>query len=267
VALKFICSKVCVMQVLPDMPVVLTIAGFDPSGGAGILADIKTFETNGVYGMAVCTANTEQNVSEFKKPNWVKQEEIIAQLNLLQKEVNFEFVKIGLVENFELLQILVDELIKENPDVKIVWDPVCKASAGFEFHTEIKKELLEQICAKLFMVTPNLDEWALFAHGAEIEEAGKHWAQFCNVLVKGGHSFTGYSTDILFTKPGTYYFEAAKLEGFSKRGTGCVLSAAVVANLAKSESLVQTVANAKRYINSYLTSNHSMVGTHSYENQ
>jgi hydroxymethylpyrimidine/phosphomethylpyrimidine kinase len=255
------------MSVLPDIPLVLTIAGFDPSGCAGILADIKTFETNGVYGMAVCTANTEQNVTGFKKPNWIKKEEIIAQLNLLQKEVNFEFVKIGLVESFEVLQILVNELIKANPDVKIVWDPICKASAGFEFHTDVENGLLESICSRLFMVTPNLDELNMFSSIGEIEEAGRHLAQYCNFLIKGGHSTTEYSTDILFTKPGTYYFEAAKLEGFSKRGTGCVLSAAIVANLAKGESLVQTVANAKRYINSYLTSNRSMVGTHSYENQ
>lgn len=252
---------------LPGMPIVLTIAGFDPSGCAGILADIKTFETNGVYGMAVLTANTEQNISAFNKPNWVKREEIICQLNLLQKEVNFEFVKIGLVENFEVLQVLVDELIRKNPGVKIVWDPVCKASAGFEFHTKIQNELLAKICTKLFMVTPNLDELEVFAPGIELEEAGRYLAGFCHVLVKGGHSTSENSTDILFTKEGIYYFEAARLDGVSKRGTGCVLSAAIVANLAKGESLVQAVADSKRYINNYLSSNQSMVGTHSYENQ
>jgi len=255
------------MNSLPDSPIVLTIAGFDPSGCAGLLADIKTFEANGVYGMAVCTANTEQNITAFKKPNWIKQEEIISQLRLLQQEVNFEFVKIGLIESFEVLQGVVDELIKTNPAVKIVWDPVCRASAGFEFHTEIGKGLLEQICTKLFMVTPNLDELALFTPGMEVEEAGRYLSQFCNFLVKGGHSTTEFSTDILFAKEGTYYFEAEKLKGFSKRGTGCVLSAAIISNLAKGESNVQTIANAKRYINSYLSSNHSLVGMHSYENQ
>ena len=207
--------------------------------------------------MAVLTANTEQNISAFNKPNWVKREEIICQLNLLQKEVNFEFVKIGLVENFEVLQVLVDELIRKNPGVKIVWDPVCKASAGFEFHTKIQNELLAKICTKLFMVTPNLDELEVFAPGIELEEAGRYLAGFCHVLVKGGHSTSENSTDILFTR----------LDGVSKRGTGCVLSAAIVANLAKGESLVQAVADSKRYINNYLSSNQSMVGTHSYENQ
>lgn len=250
------------MQILPDRPIVLTIAGLDPSGCAGLLADIKTFEANGVHGMAVCTANTAQNVTVFKKPNWITQEQIIAQLLLLQQEVNFEFVKIGLVESFEIMQILVDMLIERTPEVKIIWDPVCSASDGFTFHTKIGKELLQKICSKLYLITPNMDEQEILTPGRGIDDAGVYLAQFCNVLIKGGHSFTGHSTDILFTKTGTHYFEAEKLKGVSKRGTGCVLSSAIVANLAKGESIVQACANAKNYINNYLTSSHSLVGSH-----
>ena len=255
------------MNALPDSPIILTIAGFDPSGCAGVLADIKTFEANGVHGMAVCTANTEQNVSSFKKANWVKPEEITSQLNLLQQEVTFDFVKIGLIENFELLNSLVDELISRNPMVKIIWDPVCKASAQFVFHTEIEKKLLETLCAKLYLVTPNLEEQAILAPGMVTEEVGKYLSQFCNVLIKGGHSITQYSTDILFIKDEVNYLEAEKLEDFSKRGTGCVLSSAILANLAKGENLLQSCVNAKQYIYHYLTSNHSLVGMHIYENQ
>ena len=255
------------MHMLPDSPIVLTIAGFDPSGCAGILADIKTFEANGVYGMAVCTANTEQNVGAFKKANWIKRDEIMAQLSLLQKEVNFEFVKIGLVESFEVLHSLVIALTKANPEVKIVWDPVCKASANFVFHTEVEKGLLEDICSRLFLVTPNLEEQAILMPGMDTKKAGEYLSQFCNVLIKGGHSTTAQSTDILFTKTGVYYFEAEKLKGFSKRGTGCVLSSAIVADLAKGENIGQACLHAKNYIHSYLISNHSLVGTHSYENQ
>ena len=255
------------MSALPDSPIVLTIAGFDPSGCAGVLADIKTFEANGVHGMAVCTANTEQNVGSFKKANWIKREEITSQLNLLQQEVTFEFVKIALIENFELLNNLVAELISRNPAVKIIWDPVCKASAQFIFHSEIEKKLLEIVCAKLYLITPNLEEQAILAPGMETEAAGKYLSQFCNTLVKGGHSTTGYSTDILFAKDGVNYLEAEKLEDFSKRGTGCVLSSAILANLAKGESLLQSCVNAKQYIYHYLTSNRSLVGMHSYENQ
>jgi hydroxymethylpyrimidine/phosphomethylpyrimidine kinase len=219
------------MQVLPDMPVVLTIAGFDPSGCAGILADIKTFESNGVYGMAVCTANTEQNVSEFKKPNWIKEDEILGQLSLLMKEVKFEFIKIGLVKNLAVLDMLVSQLIKANPIAKIIWDPVCKASAGFEFHDDFAKGELERVCKELYLVTPNLDEMRVITPGNSIDAGAKYLAQYCNVLVKGGHSISNESTDILFTKEGIQYFEAERLQGFAKRGTGCVLSAAMLKSM------------------------------------
>jgi hydroxymethylpyrimidine/phosphomethylpyrimidine kinase len=255
------------MSALPDNMIVLTIAGFDPSGCAGVLADIKTFEANGVHGMAVCTANTIQNVGSFKKANWIKQEEIISQLNLLQQEVHFEFVKIGLIESFELLDSLVDELISRNPSVKIIWDPVCKASAQFVFHTAIEKKLLETVCTKLYLITPNLEEQAILVPGMETEEAGRYFAQFCNALIKGGHGETSSATDSLFTKAGVYYLEAERLSDFSKRGTGCVLSSAILASLAKGESLLQSCVNGKRYVHHYLTSNHSLVGMHNYENQ
>jgi hydroxymethylpyrimidine/phosphomethylpyrimidine kinase len=254
------------MNALPDSPIVLTIAGLDPSGCAGILADIKTFEANGVYGMAICTANTEQSVSSFKKPNWISKEEIISQLNLLRQEVSFEFVKIGLVESLELLNTIVAELIKGNPNVKIIWDPICKASAQFVFHETFERKRLEGICAKLYLITPNLNEVAILTPGMKTEEAGKYLSRFCNVLVKGGHSATAYSTDTLFTESGVHYFEGDKLNGYSKRGTGCVLSSAILANLTKGENLIEACASAKRYIHSYLTSSHSLVGTHSYEN-
>ncbi len=255
------------MQILPDRPIVLTIAGFDPSGCAGLLADIKTFEANGVHGMAVCTANTIQNVNAFKKANWVDREEITRQLSLLQEEVNFDFVKIGLVESFELMQLLVDMLIARTPGVKIVWDPVCSASAGFTFHTRIGTELLEKICSKLFLITPNLIEQEILTPGRDTDDAGMYLSQFCNVLIKGGHGATEQSTDILYTKTSTYHLETTRIKGVEKRGTGCVLSSAIVANLAKGEDVRQACVNAKSYINHYLGSSRSLIGSHSYENQ
>jgi hydroxymethylpyrimidine/phosphomethylpyrimidine kinase len=255
------------MHTLPNIPIVLTIAGFDPSGCAGILADVKTFEANGAYGMAACTANTEQNVAAFNKANWIKKDDILGQLNLLQQEVNFEFVKIGLIENFDVLNSVIDELVKQNSNVKIIWDPVCKASAGFGFHTEIQKQVLEKICAKLYLITPNLDEQKILTRELSVEDAGKYLSQFCNVLIKGGHSTTAQSNDILFTETGIHHFEAVKLDGYSKRGTGCVLSSAILAHLAQHETLTEACAHAKNYIHHYLTGNHSLIGTHSYADQ
>ena len=85
-------------------PKILTIAGFDPSGGAGILADIKTIEANKCLGFAVCTANTIQNENEFVSPNWITEKEVFAQLEVLMKIHTFDYVKIGLISSFEFLQ-------------------------------------------------------------------------------------------------------------------------------------------------------------------
>jgi hydroxymethylpyrimidine/phosphomethylpyrimidine kinase len=252
---------------LNHRPTVLTIAGFDPSGCAGILADIKTFEAHNVSGMAVCTANTKQNVDEFEEVNWVKINYLVNQLDLLQKKTKFGFVKIGLVENFNVLHIIIDELIHHNKDVKIIWDPIFKASAEFEFHSAIDKNMLETICSKLYLVTPNLDEIELFMPGEKPGVAGDHLSQFCNVLIKGGHSTDNTSNDLLFMKNKLYRFAADKLSGVSKRGTGCVLSSAITANLANGTDLEKACEKAKNYITKYLTSNDSLIGYHYYEEE
>ncbi len=254
------------MNLLPDKPIVLTIAGFDPSGCAGLLADIKTFEATGIYGMAVCTANTEQNIASFERTNWIDKEQIFNQLRVLQRDVNFEFVKVGLIESLGLLNELAEVLIANNPSVKIVWDPVCRATANFVFHAKLDKALLETVCRKLYLVTPNLDELGILAPGLQTEEGGKYLSQFCGVLVKGGHGSGNTSIDTLFLNGGQTDFEAERLKGYSKRGTGCVMSSAIVANLAQGIDLQQACANAKEYVRQYLVSNHSLVGSHSYEN-
>ena len=150
----------------------------------------------------------------------------------------------------------------------IFLDPkLTTSSAQFVFHSAVEKKLLEEVCSKLYLVTPNLDEISILAPGMESEAAGRYLSQFCHVLIKGGHGTSTLATDTLFTEDGVCLFETVRLVGFSKRGTGCVLSSAILANLAKGDALAQACSNAKNYIHSYLVSNHSMVGMHSYENQ
>lgn len=246
-------------------PTVLTIAGLDPSGCAGLLADVKTFEAHNVNAMAVCTANTKQNIAEFEDANWIKVEDILSQLNLLQIETSFDFVKIGLVENFTVLQRIIDELLHYNKEVKIIWDPICKSSSYFEFHKDVDKIVLENICSKLYLITPNLEEIKLLVPEENAEDAGKYLSQFCNVLIKGGHSLDNNSIDTLFIQETIHRFKANKLTESSKRGTGCVLSSAILANLSKGQDLPKACENAKKYITNYLTSNDSLVGYHYYE--
>src|ERR1700756_3795867 len=119
---------------LPKRAYVLSIAGFDPSGGAGILADVKTFESNKVYGLGVISANTFQNDEEFNRVDWIPAEKIIEQISILQKRFEFEYVKIGLIENLEVLNKIIEHLKLPTANYRLIWDPILKASAGFEFH-------------------------------------------------------------------------------------------------------------------------------------
>ena len=111
---------------------VLSIAGFDPSGGAGILADIKTFEQQQVNGMGIITAITFQNDIEFVNLKWINIEDIIQQILTLKKRFDFEYIKIGLIKDLDTISEII-QLFK-NDEIKIIWDPIVKATAGFEFH-------------------------------------------------------------------------------------------------------------------------------------
>ncbi len=254
------------------MKIVLTIAGFDPSGCAGLLADTKTFEAHGVYGMAVCTANTVQNVAEFFEPGWKGEDELFFQLSCLQRETDFNFVKIGLIRDFDLLNRLIDKLTERNKAVKIIWDPVCMATASYSFHTRTDPKLLLEICRKIYLITPNLNEIAILVPDTEADEAGRYLSQFCNVLIKGGHSADQFSTDTLYqsgeirdTSAEVIGFRAEKLPSVSKRGTGCVLSAAILSNLALCNGLTESCRKAKDYIGQYLLSGPGLIGNHDYK--
>lgn len=126
-------------------PYILTIAGFDPSGGAGILSDIKTIEANGGYGLGVLSANTWQNDIVFERVEWVSLKDIREQINILTNRFDVRYIKIGIVQNPVELYALLLFLRKKIPDAIIVWDPILKASAGFLFHHCIEKNLLENI--------------------------------------------------------------------------------------------------------------------------
>jgi hydroxymethylpyrimidine/phosphomethylpyrimidine kinase len=245
-------------------PIVLTIAGFDPSGCAGVLADIKTFEANGVYGMAVCTANTEQNVRQFEKPNWVPENEIIDQLKLLQEERQFDYVKVGLIESFELLNDLADILLEKNPDTKIVWDPVCKATAEYDFHRAADENMLMQLCRKVYLITPNADEIKILVPSLSEKNGAKKLSEYCHVLLKDGHGTGEYATDVLFSNKHVVQLEGERHKNYAKRGTGCVLSAAITANISKGYDLEPACKMAKDYVAGFITSNETLIGFHKY---
>lgn len=241
----------------------LSIAGFDPSAGAGILADIKTSESCNSYGMGVTTAITYQNDLDFEYVDWLTFEQITHQINILKQRFEFDFIKIGLIENLDVLEKLISYLILNFPSAKIVWDPILKATAGFEFYKNDNQQLLEKICKKIYLITPNIPEAQDLGTNNDAIKNVSHLSNFCNVYLKGGHQETLKGTDILFLKNGeTKNFTTDSQNIYPKHGSGCVLSSAITAYLSQNESLEKACEKAKRYITTFLKSNDTLLGTH-----
>jgi hydroxymethylpyrimidine/phosphomethylpyrimidine kinase len=244
-------------------PLVLSIAGLDPSGGAGLLADIKTFEANKVYGFGIASANTFQNDEEFEKVEWIKPEVIIEQFEILQRRFKIDFVKVGLIENFEILFGLIAALKRKNAETQIIWDPILKASAGLEFHKRPDQKLLENICKEIYLITPNVPESIKLGSSEDPVENARTLSKFCNVFLKGGHDEKNKGRDFLFIKEGKEFsFKPKTKEKVEKHGSGCVLSSAITANLAKGFKIHPACLRAKDYTTGFLLSNKSLLGHH-----
>lgn len=243
-------------------PYALSIAGFDPSGGAGLLADCKTLEANEVYGLGVCTALTVQNDVQFERVSWISAADIQDQARLLLAQFSIDYVKIGLLESIVQLPELLRWLRSQNPRVRIIWDPVLKASAGYEFHGAPPRELVEEVCLSLELLTPNRPEMLRLWPAASAEEAAVAVSAFCPVLLKGGHDEGTLATDILFQNGESRLFSAPRLPHGEKHGSGCVLSAAVLAQLARGASLKEACCAGKAYTTTVLASNPTMLGYH-----
>jgi len=245
-------------------PVALSIAGFDPSGGAGILADIKTFEHNGVYGMGVVSALTWQNDVEFEKVEWIDCYKIIQQVSVLLRRFDIKYVKIGLLENAAVLQQLVTFLRERIKNPVIVFDPIIKASAGFVFHREGHDKFVDAL-KHIHCITPNLPEARqLFGednlHGKLLLRSND-----VNILLKGGHASDTFATDTLFTKEKTYEFTNVRLPHGEKHGSGCVLSSALTAHLALGHRIHKATEHANKYAYKFLGSNETLLGYHNIQ--
>lgn len=246
-----------------ERPPILSIAGFDPSGGAGVLADIKTFEAHKALGMAVCASLTVQNDVSFEKVHWVSVEDIIEQIEVLQQRFTFKVAKIGLVESFEVLQQIVAYLKKTNPTIKIVCDPVLKASAGFVFHEEVAQKQLEALLPQLFLLTPNWQEVKQLSQKEDAKKGAKYLSQFCHIYLKGGHNVENPGKDFLLSKQQKEYtLNPQQTNILGKHGSGCVLSSALAAHIALEYPLLKACVRAKDYTARFLASNRTHLGFH-----
>ncbi|HBX52267.1 MAG: hypothetical protein A2275_15405 [Bacteroidetes bacterium RIFOXYA12_FULL_35_11] len=245
-------------------PYVLSIAGFDPCGGAGVLADIKTFESFKTIGLGVSTCITYQHEDVFEGVDWLTSDQIIKQAEILFSRYKIDFVKIGLIKDFDTLEFVCSYLLKQNPAIKIIWDPILKASAGFDFHKDISAKRLMEICGKLFLITPNLNEIMAIFPGKKNDEGAGELSKSCNVLLKGGHSSERKGYDMLFHKNKIQTFRPKLVTNIEKHGSGCVLSAAILAGLAREKHLPRAVMDARDYIYKFLISSNTKLGLHKF---
>jgi len=233
---------------------VLTIAGSDSSGGAGIQADIKTFAAHGVFGMSVITAVTAQNTQEVLAVQDIEPEIIAKQIEAIFEDIAVASVKIGMVSQIATIKTIAAKL-KEYQAVNVVVDPVMVSKSGYHLlNTSAETTLAQELLPLAMIVTPNIPEAEVItgrpiATLADMEAAARTiWAMGPkHVLIKGGH-LAGDSTDILFDGENFTYFKSPRIATKNTHGTGCTLSSAIAANLGRGLPVAEAVAKAKEYI-------------------
>lgn len=243
------------------MKKVLTIAGSDSSGGAGIQADLKTMSSHKVYGMSVITALTAQNTTGVFGVLEATPEFVSQQLDAVFIDIYPDAVKIGMVSNKEIISAIADKL-KEYKAKNIVLDPVMVATSGSKL---FKDDSIDMLISKLMplatVITPNIHEAEVLC-GFEIKNkenmkqaALKISESYCGcILIKGGH-LTDCSDDLLYEDGEFTWYEQAKINNPNTHGTGCTLSSAIACNLAEGFSIKESIQNAKNYITGALKAN------------
>lgn len=247
------------------MKTALSIAGSDTSGGAGIQADLKTMTMNGVFAMSAITALTAQNTTGVQGIFEVTPEFLGMQIDSVFTDIRPDAVKIGMVSSVNLISVIAERLTAYHAE-NIVVDPVMVATSGAKLISEdAVSALKEKLLPLATVVTPNIPEAEVLADmkitspadmvtAAEIISKAYH----CAVLCKGGHSMNDANdllydaNDLLYDEKGAHWFRGKRIDNPNTHGTGCTLSSAIAANLAKGNDLETAVERAKEYISGAL---------------
>ena len=240
------------------MKTVLTIAGSDSSGGAGIQADLKTMTMNGVFGMSAVTALTAQNTCGVSSILTVSPEFLGQELDAVFSDIRPDAVKIGMVSDGTLIRVIADRLTHYEAE-HIVLDPVMVATSGARLIEEKAVETLTDLLIPLAeVITPNIPEAEVLSGltirtEADMRAAAASIAETfgCSVLLKGGHSHND-ANDLLYERGTAAWFRGRRIDTHNTHGTGCTLSSAIAANLAKGFDLHESVCRAKEYVSGAL---------------
>ncbi len=246
------------------MLTVISIAGFDPSGGAGVLADAKTFAAMGVFGAAAVTSLTFQNTMAVYGASHQTAEVLRAQIEPVFNDYKIAAVKTGMIPTLEMIEVTA-EIIEKYQPLKVVVDPVIRSSSGYDLiDEEAIRFLIERLAPLANVITPNMAE-AERMTGLEVKDldgmkrAAARIHEICATrkkaryaaLVKGGH-LEDEATDVLFDGHDFHIFRAPKIATRSAHGTGCTLSSAIAALLARGCDIHEAVAGAKQYLSELL---------------
>lgn len=240
--------------------VALTIAGSDPSGGAGLQADLKTFHQHGVYGMSVVTLLTVQNTQSVSQVEVLKPQFVLDQLSAVLTDIPPNAAKTGALGSAELIEAVADQA--SDFSFPLVVDPVMISKHGMRLmESSAIQVAIERLLPTAYLITPNLHEAEALTNSSvsnleQMEIAAQRIADqgAQNVLIKGGH-LEGEPLDLLWTDRQFHRFPNQRLDTPHTHGTGCVFSAAITALLARGDELVDAVSKAKIFISGAIATN------------
>ncbi len=239
------------------LKVALTIAGSDSSGGAGIQADLKTFQALGVYGMSAITAVTVQNTQKVYAVQEINPRIVHDQITCLFEDITIHAVKIGMVSSVKLIEAIADALL-DAPRCPVVLDPVMISKSGYPL---LKEDARQALVARLFplaeVVTPNIPETEILVGGTisnqdQVAGAAQKIIQLgaAKVVIKGGHLAGDHAMDTVYDGQAFHHLATPRLDTPNTHGTGCTFSAAIAAYLARGTCFLDAVEQAKHYTTS-----------------
>lgn len=237
-------------------PIALTIAGSDSGGGAGIQADLKTFSALGVYGASVLTALTAQNTQSVTAIHDVPADFVAQQMVAVLSDLDVCAIKIGMLSSIDIIKS-VSTVLREFAHIPVVLDPVMVAKSGDSLlQADAVDTLLEYLCPQASIITPNIPEAARLLGTTDaktldqMHEQARSLSQIasCSILLKGGHLDATHSTDILYMDAKIRPFEFARINTRNTHGTGCTLSSAIAAGIAKGLNVETAIEQATHYV-------------------
>lgn len=244
---------------------VLVLSGFDPSGAAGFVADIKALEWSGVQGQGVITSQTVQTETHFKSSGSLPAE-AIAQLESLLSSQFYSIVKVGYIPDLGFFQQALKLIKAHNSEVQIIWDPVLKATFDSSKGLEYSRSELESLLQEITLLTPNLEEAKVFESLFPGFPTPNHLSGFPSVLIKGGHALdenhnTPIIEDKLYHQNSVIPLRTSSNPQSRKRGTGCTLASLIAGSMAQGHDLTQACSWAQSQMSQFITSNSTLIGS------